>query len=146
MDCSPPGSSVHGDSPGKNNGIELPCPPPRDLPNPVIKPRSPALQADSLPSEPPGRPMNTGVGSLSLLQGLFPIRNWTGISCIAGGFFTCWDTRETNIMFTECEFSDGERRGGSEYSVRRPGMRGRIILFCRQWLTVCRFRVSGSCI
>jgi len=30
----------------------LPCPPPGDLPNPGIKPRSPALQADSLPSEP----------------------------------------------------------------------------------------------
>ena len=30
----------------------LPCPPPGDLPNPGIKPGSPALQADSLPSEP----------------------------------------------------------------------------------------------
>ena len=47
------------------------CPPPGDLPNPGIKPRSPALQADSLPSEPPGKPKNTGVGSLSLLQGIF---------------------------------------------------------------------------
>ena len=27
---------------------------------------------------------NTGVGSLSLLQGIFPIRNWTWVSCIAG--------------------------------------------------------------
>ena len=49
----------------------LPCPPPGDLPNPGIKPRSPALQGDSLLSEPPGRPKNTGVGSLSLLQGIF---------------------------------------------------------------------------
>ena len=36
-------------------------------PNPGIKPRSPSLQADSLPAEPPGKPKNTGVGSLSLL-------------------------------------------------------------------------------
>ena len=43
-----------------------------DLTNPGIKPRSPTLQADSLPAEPPGKPMNTGVGSLSLLQGIFP--------------------------------------------------------------------------
>ena len=50
----------------------LPCPPPGDLPNPGIEPRSPALQADSLPSEPPGKPKNTGVGSLSLLQEIFP--------------------------------------------------------------------------
>ena len=35
------------------------------------QPRSPALQADSLPSEPPGEPKNTGVDSLSLLQGNF---------------------------------------------------------------------------
>ena len=40
--------------------------------NPGIKPRSSSLQADSLPAEPPGKPKNTGVGSLSLLQGIFP--------------------------------------------------------------------------
>ena len=50
----------------------LPCPPPGDLPNPGIEPRSPALQADSLLSEPPEKPKKTGVGSLSLLQGIFP--------------------------------------------------------------------------
>ena len=44
-------------------------PSPGDLPNPGIKPRSPALQMDSLPAEPQGKPKNTGVGSLSLLQG-----------------------------------------------------------------------------
>ena len=43
---------------------------PRDLPNPGIKPRSPALQVDSLPAEPQGKPENTGVGSLSILQGI----------------------------------------------------------------------------
>ena len=35
------------------------------------KPRSPALQADSLPAEPQGKPKNTGVGSLSPLQRIF---------------------------------------------------------------------------
>ena len=35
----------------------LPCPPPGNLPNPGIKPRSPALQADSLLTEPPGKPI-----------------------------------------------------------------------------------------
>ena len=34
----------------------LPFPSPGDLPDPGIKPRSPALQADSLPSEPSGKP------------------------------------------------------------------------------------------
>ena len=35
----------------------LPFPSPGDLPNPGIKPRSPALQADSLPAEPQGKPL-----------------------------------------------------------------------------------------
>ena len=52
----------------------LPCTLPGDLPDPGIEPRSPTLQADSLPSEPPRKPKNTGVGSLSLLQGNFPIQ------------------------------------------------------------------------
>ena len=65
-DCSPPGSSVHRDSPGKNTGVVCHALL-WDLPNPGIKPRFPALQVDS--SEPPGRPRNTGLGKLSLLQG-----------------------------------------------------------------------------
>ena len=39
--------------------IELPGPPPGDHPNPGVKPRSPALQADSLPSEQPGKPQDS---------------------------------------------------------------------------------------
>ena len=35
----------------------LPCPSPGDLPDLGIKPRSPALEADSLLSEPPGKPI-----------------------------------------------------------------------------------------
>ena len=40
---------------------------PGDLSNPGIEPRSPILQADSLPAEPPGKPNNIGVGNLCLL-------------------------------------------------------------------------------
>ena len=48
-----------------------PFPSPGDLPNLGIEPRSPTLRVDSLPAEPPGKPKKTGVGSLSLLQGIF---------------------------------------------------------------------------
>ena len=58
-DCSPPGSFVHGDSPGKNTRLGCQCPPPGDLPNPGIKPRSPALQAECLPAELPEKPCFT---------------------------------------------------------------------------------------
>ena len=55
----------------------LPCLFPGDLPNPGIEPRSPTLQADSLPSETPGKPKNIGVGSPALLQrNLLTQDNW----------------------------------------------------------------------
>ena len=39
----------------------LPFPSPGDLPDPEIEPRSPALQIDALPSEPPGRHVTCAV-------------------------------------------------------------------------------------
>ena len=69
-DCSPPGSSVHRILQART-WKWVAIPPPGYLPNPGIKPRSPKLQADSLLPEPPGKPKNTRVGSLSLLQGNF---------------------------------------------------------------------------
>ena len=75
MDCSLPRSSVLGDFSRQEYRSGLPCPPPGDLLNPGIKPRSPTLQVDSLPSESPGKPKNTGVGYHALLQGLNPAGN-----------------------------------------------------------------------
>ena len=54
MDYTPPSSSVHGILQAKN-WSGLPFPSPGDPPDPGIEPRFPALQADSLPSEPPGK-------------------------------------------------------------------------------------------
>ena len=54
-DSSPPGSSVHGILQARILS-GLPCLPPRDLSNPRVKPRSPALQVDSLPDKPSGKP------------------------------------------------------------------------------------------
>ena len=58
MDCSPPGSSVHGILLART--LEwVPCPPPEDLPDPGIKPTSPsspALAGAFFTDEPPGKP------------------------------------------------------------------------------------------
>ena len=49
--------------------------------------------------ESPGQ--NTGVGSHSFLQGIFQPRDRTQVSCIAGGFFTSWATREALLQLKE---------------------------------------------
>ena len=54
--------------------------------------RSPALQVDSLLTEAQGKPKNTGAGPFSS-QSSQP-GNQTGVSCIAGRFFTKWAIRE----------------------------------------------------
>ena len=67
---SPPGSSVHGILQARRlEWVAMPFF--RGSSQPRIEPRSPALQADSLPAEPQGKPKNTGAGSLSLLQQIF---------------------------------------------------------------------------
>ena len=51
--------------------------------HPGIKPRSPALQVDSLPVEPQGKPKNTGVDSLFLLKWIYLTQesNWGLLHC-----------------------------------------------------------------
>ena len=59
---------------GQEDWSGLPCPPPGDLPDPGVKPaslESPALQADSLPAETPGKP-NAGVTWEQLLNFSLP--------------------------------------------------------------------------
>ena len=70
MDSSLLGSSVHGILQGRI--LEwVAMPPPGGLPNPAIKPESPALQAYSLPTEPSGKPkskLRSITSSLTILK------------------------------------------------------------------------------
>ena len=59
-------------SPGQNTGVGSLSLLQGIFPIQGSEPRSPTLQADSLPTEPQGKLKNTGVGSLSLLQRIFP--------------------------------------------------------------------------
>ena len=78
----------------------LPFPSPGDLPDPGIEPRSPKLQADTLTSEPSAKPMKLEwVADPFSRRSSWP-RDRTGVSYIAGGFFTSWVTREA--LFSIC--------------------------------------------
>ena len=63
-----------------------PFPSPGDLPNPETESRSPTLQADSLPASHEGSPRILEWVAYPFSRKSFWSRNWTGVSCIAGGF------------------------------------------------------------
>ena len=69
VNCSPPDSSDHGDSPSKNTGVGCHSFLQRIFPTKGSNPYHPHCRK-SLSSEPPVKPNNTGVSSLSLLQGI----------------------------------------------------------------------------
>ena len=99
MDCSPPSSSVHGDSPGRNTGggchaLFLKEIFPTQGLNPGLLHGSQIL----LPSEQAGKPKNTEADSLSLFQGSSQPRNQMGVSCTASRFFTSWAIREAPVF------------------------------------------------
>ena len=71
MNCGLLSSSVHGLLQARTlDWVAIPFS--RDLSDPGTEPGPPASQADSLPSEPPGKPKNTGVGSLFPSPGELP--------------------------------------------------------------------------
>ena len=67
------------------------------FPNPGIEPKSSTLQVDTLPAETSGKPKNSGVGSLSHLQRIFPTQESNGGLLIAGGFFSNSAIREASL-------------------------------------------------
>ena len=69
----------------------LPFPSPGNLPNPGIKPGSPALQTDALLSEPPGKPYYSLVKCKSKLQGGTPLV----VQCLG----ICLSVQETAVRF-----------------------------------------------
>ena len=77
----------------------LPCPPAGDLPNPGIKPTSHALQADAVPSELQGSPRIVEWVAYPFSSRSSQSKNRTWVSCIAGGLFICWATREAQTTW-----------------------------------------------
>ena len=91
--CSPSGSSVHGNSPGKNIGLGYHALLYGIFPTQRLNPGLPQGRIlDHLSHQRSPRILEKVVYPFS--RGSFQSRNWTGVSCIAGGFFNSWVTRE----------------------------------------------------
>ena len=99
MDYSLPDSFVYGDSPDKNTGVGCHALLQGIFPTQESNPGLPHfcrdslqticnMQTDSLPYDPPGKPKNIEVGSLSLFKGNFPTQETNQVLLHCGRFFT----------------------------------------------------------
>ena len=94
MDYSPPGSSVHGDSPGMNTDVGCHALLQGIFPTRGSNPGLPHCRWILYHLSHQASPrIQECVPYLVSRRSSWP-RNWTGVSCIAGGFFTSWATRE----------------------------------------------------
>ena len=82
LDCSLPGSSLHGIF-RQEYQSRLPFPPPGHHPDPGIKPMSSALQVDSLPTEPSRKAFSvTTSGNLNQMISIFSVQvKMTTLTC-----------------------------------------------------------------
>ena len=88
MDCSPPGSSVHGDSPGKNTGVGCHALLKGIFPTQGLNPGLPHCRQFLYHLNHQGSPSILNWVSYLFSQGTSQPRNQTRVSCIAGRFFT----------------------------------------------------------
>ena len=95
VDYSPPGSSVHEDSPGKNTGVGCHALLQGIFPTPGLNPGLPHCRQILYWLSHQGSPKILKWVAYPFSKGSSQLRNWTGIPCIAVGFFTSWATRES---------------------------------------------------
>ena len=101
MDCSLPGFSVHGDSPGKNTGVSCHALLQGDLPTQGLNPGLQHYRQILYQLSHQGSPRTLQSVAYPFSRGSFQARNRTGDSFIEGRFFTSWATREAPYLHWE---------------------------------------------
>ena len=94
MDCNLPGSSVHGDSLGKNTRMGCHALLQGIFPTQGSSPGLPHCRWILYQLSHQGGPIRLEWVAYPFSRGSSQPRNWTRVSCIAGSFFTSWATRE----------------------------------------------------
>ena len=108
-------SSDHGDSPGKNNGeghhalIQV------IFPTQELNPGLPSCRQILYHLSHQGSPWILEWMAYPFSRGSSWPRNWTRVSCIAGGFFTIWATREA--LISKCRYSQNICRNVVSFSL-----------------------------
>ena len=93
MDCSPPGSSVHGISLGKNTGVGCSALLQKIFQTQGLNLGLPHCRQILYHLNHKGSPRILEWIAYPFFSGSSWPRNWTRVSCIAGGFFTNWAIR-----------------------------------------------------
>ena len=96
MDCSPPGSSAHGDSPGKNTRVGCHALLQEIFPTQGSNPGLPNCRRILYFLSHQGSPRIMEWVAYLFSRGSSWPRNWTRVFCIADGFFTSWASREAH--------------------------------------------------
>ena len=94
MDCSPPGFSVHEDSPGKDSEVGCHALLQGVFPTQGSNPGLLHFRQILYHLSHQGSPWILEWVAYPFSRGISRPRNWTRVSCIAGGFFTNWAIRE----------------------------------------------------
>ena len=94
MDCYPQGSSVHGDSPGKNTGMGCHVLLQGIFPTQGLNPGFPHCRWILYHLSQQRSPRILEWVAKPFFRGSTPHRSLTRISCTSGRFFTSWATRE----------------------------------------------------
>ena len=98
MDCSPPGSSLHGDSPGKNTAVGCHALLQGIFPTQGSNPGLLHWRWILYWLSHQGSPRIPEWVAYPSCRGSSWPRNWTGVSWIAGRVFTSWATREASVL------------------------------------------------
>ena len=96
IDCSPPASSVYGYSLGKDTGLSCHALLQGIFPTQGLNPALPHCRRILYWLIPQGSPRTLEQVAYAFFRGSSWPRNQTGVSCIAGGFFTSWATFTTS--------------------------------------------------
>ena len=127
--CNPMDHDSPWNSPGQNTGEDL------SFSRGSSQPRD---QTQFSPAEPQGKPKNIGVGSLSLLQQIFPTQELNQGLLHAGGFFTNWAIREAELSLTLILLEEE-----CVCTTTRWGLMGTLIISTKSWGFQLFFDESG---
>ena len=137
MDGSPPGFSVHGDSPGKNTGVGCQALLRGIFPTQELNPGLSHCRHILYCLNHQGSPRILEWVAYSFSRGTSQPNDWSGISCIVGKLFTNWATQEAqgycSLIWNNMKFSKLAKHFESVNSVKESRSMQVIFLCFKMW-------------